>query len=69
MSTQTSDFGQECRDALLNHWTELQKIDPAEPGRRNANATRRAEILTYIDAVLETYHDWREIEPFDQDFR
>jgi len=63
----TSDFGEECREAFVNHVVTLRGIDVNAWGNRNANAKKRAMILGRIDDVLDTYLDWLEVEAFDRE--
>lgn len=69
MSTQTSDFAAECREAFTHHCLTLAGIDVNQPARRLENAKRRRMVIERIDDVLDVFLDWRAIEPFDRDFR
>ena len=62
-----SDFGEECREAFVNHVLTLQAIDPHAWAQRNQNAKKRAMIYARIDDVLDTYNDWLEVAEFERE--
>lgn len=67
MTTQATNFANECRMAFIAHCHTLATINPAQTRNRNANRRRRADLIRYIDDVLDTYLEWQALEPFERD--
>lgn len=64
-TTSDTDFGTECHEAFTAHCATLASINPTQQGQRNANARRRADLIRYVDEVLDCYLEWLTVAPLD----